>query len=83
MMDPETSRALRRLGNEVKESVPIVLRGVARSGKRIPRRLYSATVRGCKSLISRVREWNAAPEGRKALVTQLSRVRLRSPIYKA
>ena len=82
MMDPETSRALRRLQKEVKESVPIVLRGLASSGKSIPRRLYSATVRGCKSLISRVKEWNAAPGGRKALVSQLSRVRLRSPIYK-
>jgi len=82
MMDPETSRALRRLQKEVKESVPIVLRGLASSGKRIPRRLYSAAVRGCKSLVSRVREWNAAPGGRKALVSQLSRVRLRSPIYK-
>jgi hypothetical protein len=83
MLDPETSRAWRRLQKEVKESAPIVLRGLASSGKRIPRRLYSAVVRGCKSLTRRVREWDFSPAGRKALVSQLSRVRLRSPIYKA
>jgi len=82
MMDPETSRAWRRLQKEVKENAPIVLRGLASSGKRIPRRLYSAVVRGCKSLVNRAKEWNASPDGRKALVSQLSRVRLRSPIYK-
>ena len=82
-MDPETSRALRRLQKEVKENVPIVLRGLASSGKRIPRRLYSAAVRGCKSLIRRAKEWRPSFGGRKAVVSQLGRVRLRSPIYKA
>jgi len=82
MIDPETKRAWHRLQNEVKEAAPIVLRGLASSGKRLPSRLYHAVVRGCKSLIRRVKEWNSAPEGRKALVSQLSRVRLRSPIYK-
>ena len=82
MLDPETSRAWHRLQKEMKENAPIVLRGLASSGKRVPRRVYSAVVHGCKSLISRVKEWRAAPGGRKALVSQLSRVRLRSPIYK-
>ncbi len=82
MMDPETSRAWRRLQKEIKEDAPIVLRGLASSAKRIPRRLYSAVVRGCKSLTRRAKEWNVSFGGRKALVSQLSRVRLRSPIYK-
>ena len=83
MMDPETSRAWRRLLKEVKENVPIVLRGLASSGKRASRRLYSAVVRGCKSLTRRAREWRPSLGDRKALVSRLSRVRLRSPIYKA
>jgi len=82
MLDPEAKRAWHRLGKEVKDNVPVVLRGLASSGKRLPSRVYKATVRGCKFLITCVREWNAAPGGRKALVSQLSRVRLRSPIYK-
>ena len=83
MMDPETSRAWRRLQKEVKENAPIVLRGLAKSGKRIAGRLYSAVVRGCKSFTRRSREWATSFGSRKALVAQLSRVRLRSPIYKA
>ena len=83
MLDPETKRAWHRLRGEVKENTPIVLRGLASSGKRLPSRLYHAVVRGCKSLIRRVRAWDLSPSGRKALVSQLSRVRLRSPIYKA
>jgi hypothetical protein len=83
MLDPETGRAWRRLQKEIKENAPIVLRGLASSGKRIARRLYSAMVRGCKSLARRVRELDFSPAGRKALVSQLARVRLRSPIYKA
>jgi hypothetical protein len=82
MIDPETSRAWRRLLKEVREDAPIVLRGLASSGKRISHRLYSAVVRGCKSLTRRAKEWNVSFGGRKALVSQLSRVRLRSPIYK-
>lgn len=82
MLDPETKRAWQRVRNEVKENAPIVLRGLASSGKRLPSKLYHAVVRGCKSLTRRAREWNTAPGGRKALVSQLSRVRLRSPIYK-
>ena len=82
-MDPETSRAWRRLLKEVKDNTPIVLRGVASSGKRLPRKVYAAVVRGCKSLIGRARGWDLSPGGRKAMVSQLSRVRLRSPIYKA
>ena len=82
MLDPETSRAWRWLLKEVKENAPIVLRGLASSGKHISRRLYSAVVRGCKSLPRRAREWGASFGGRKAIVAQLSRVRLRSPIYK-
>ena len=82
MLDPETSRAWHRLGKEVRENTPIVLRGLARSGKHASRRLYSAVVRGCQSLPRRAREWGASFGGRKALVAQLSRVRLRSPIYK-
>lgn len=83
MLDPETSRALRRLQKEVRENAPIVLRGLASSGKHASRRLYSAVVRGCKSLPRRAKEWRVSFRGRKALVAQLSRVRLRSPIYKA
>jgi hypothetical protein len=82
MIDPETKRAWHRLRKEVKENAPIVLRGLASSGKRIPRRLYSAVVRGCKSLIRSGKEWNVSPSGRKALVARLARFRLRSPIYK-
>lgn len=82
MLDPETSRAWRRLRREVKENAPIVLRGLASSGMRISRRLYSAAVRGCKSLMQRAKEWNLSLGCRRALVAQLSRVRLRSPIYK-
>lgn len=82
MLDPETKRAWQRLREEVKENGPIVLRGLASSGKRLPSRLYNAVVRGCKSLTRRAKEWNASPGGRKAMVAQLSRVRLRSPIYK-
>lgn len=79
MIDPETKRAWQRLQKEMKENAPIVLRGLASSGKHLPSRLYSAVVRGCKSLARRAREWNVASGG---LVSQLSRVRLRSPIYK-
>ncbi len=81
-MDPETKRAWRRLQREVRENTPIVLRGIASSGKRMSQKLYSAAVRGFKSLISRAKEWELPFRSRKALVTQLSRVRLRSPIYK-
>jgi len=45
-------------------------------------KLYSAAVRGFKSLTSRAKEWELPFRSRKMLVTQLSRVRLRSPIYK-
>jgi len=45
-------------------------------------KLYSAAVRGFKSLTSRAKDWELPFRSRKALVTQLSRVRLRSPIYK-
>jgi len=82
MLDPETKRAWRRLLREVRENVPIVLRGLASSGKQIPRKLYSAVIRGYKSLTRRAREIDVHFGGRKALVAQLSRVRLRSPIYK-
>ncbi len=81
-MDSETKRAWRRLQKEVRENAPIVLRGLASSGKRISQRLYSAAVRGYKSWISRAKEWEVSFGGSKALVSQLSRVRLRSPIYK-
>jgi len=81
-MDPETKRAWRRLTREVRESTPIVLRGLAGSGRRMPRKVYSAVVRGIKSLTSRSKEWEASL-GRRALISQLARVRLRSPIYKA
>ncbi len=81
-MDPETKRAWHRLQKEVRENAPIVLRGLASSGKRISQRLYSAVVRGYKSLTSRAKDWEVSFGGRKALVSQLSRVRLRSPIYK-
>ena len=81
-MESETKRAWRRLQKEVRENAPIVLRGLASSGKRISQRLYSAVVRGYKSWISRAKEWEVSFGGRKALVSQLTRVRLRSPIYK-
>jgi len=38
-MDPETKRAWRRLTREVRESTPIVLRGLTSEGKQIPRKL--------------------------------------------
>ena len=82
MMDPETKRAWHRMRNEVKENAPIVLRGLASSGKHAARKLYSSVVRGSKSLIRRVKERDLHFGGRRALVAQLSRVRLRSPIYK-
>ena len=82
-MDPETKRAWHRMRKEVKENAPIVLRGLASSGRRLLSGLYNAVVRGCKSLARRAKEWDFSPSGRKALVSQLSRVRLRSPIYKA
>jgi hypothetical protein len=81
-MDPETKRAWRRLVREVRENIPIVVRGLASSGKRMPGKVYSAVVRGFKSLTSRTKEWESPFRSRKALVAQLSRVRLRSPIYK-
>ncbi len=81
-MDPETKRAWRRLQKEIRENAPIVLRGLASSGKRITQRLYSAVVRGCKSLTDRAKEWELPFGDRKTLVSQLARVRLRSPIYK-
>jgi len=81
-MDPETKRAWRRLIREVRESTPIVVRGVASEGKQIPRKLYSALVRGFKSLTNRAKEWELPFGDRKTLVAQLARVRLRSPIYK-
>ena len=82
-MDPETKRAWRRLQKEVRENAPIVLRGLASSGKRMPPELYSALVRGFKSLINRTRGWELPFADAKTLVSQLARVRLRSPIYKA
>jgi len=48
----------------------------------MPQALYSAVVRGCKSLMSSAKEWELHFGDRKTLVAQLSRVRLRSPIYK-
>ena len=81
-MDPETKRAWRRLIREVRENTPIVVRGLATEGKRMPRRLYSALVRGFRSLTGRAKQWELPFGDRKTLVTQLSRVRLRSPIYK-
>ena len=82
-MDPETKRAWRRLTREVRENTPIVLRGLASEGKQVPRKLYSAVVRGCKSLSSRIRESEVPLSGGRALVSRLARVRLRSPINKA
>jgi hypothetical protein len=82
-MDPETKRAWRRLTREVRENTPIVLRGLASDGKRMPGKVYSAVVRRIKSLTSRAKEWETSLGGRRALVSQLARVRLRSPIYKA
>ena len=81
-MDPETKRAWRRLLREVREDTPIVVRGLASSGKRMPRKLYSAFVRGFKSLTSRAKEWELPFGDRKTLASHLARVRLRSPIYK-
>ncbi len=81
-MDPETKHAWRRLLREVREDTPIVLRGLANAAWRVPRKLSSAVVRGWRSLGSRVKEWEVPIGDRKALVTQLSRVRPRSPIYK-
>ncbi len=81
-MDPETKRAWRRLLKEVREDTPIVARGLASEGKQIPRKLYSAVVRGFRSLTSRAKEWELPFGDGKTLVTKLSRVRLRSPIYK-
>jgi hypothetical protein len=81
-MDPETKRAWRRLLREVREDTPIVVRGLASEGKQMPRKLYSALVRGFRSLTHRVKEWESSLGGRRALVSQLARVRLRSPIYK-
>jgi len=81
-MDPETKRAWRRLQKEVRENTPIVLRGLASSGKHLPRKLYSAVVHSFKSLTSRAKEWELPFGDRKTLVSQLARVRLRSPIYK-
>ncbi len=81
-MDPETKRAWRRLQKEIRENTPIVLRGLASSGKRMLQKLYSAVVSGFKSLTSRAKEWELPFGDRKTLVSQLARVRLRSPIYK-
>jgi hypothetical protein len=81
-MDPETKRAWRRLLGEVREDMPIVVRGLASSRKQMPRKLYSALVRGFRSLTNRAKEWELPFGDRKTLAAQLSRVRLRSPIYK-
>src|SRR5439155_6526692 len=62
------------------DALPIfVLRGLASSGKRMPGKVYSAVVRGLKSLTSRAKEWELPFSDSKALVSQLARVRLRSP----
>jgi len=82
-MDPETKRAWRRLHREITEDTPVVLRGLASSAKRMPRKLYAAAVRRCKSMVNRIKGWELPVGDWKALVSQLSRVRLRSPIYKA
>lgn len=81
-MDPETKQALRKLQEELKENAPIVLRGLAAEGKRLAQSSYTAVVRGYKSLIGRAKDWEARTGGGRTLVAQLSRVRLRSPIYK-
>ncbi len=81
-MDPETKRAWRRLLREVREDTPIVVRGLASAGKQMPRKLYSAVIRGFRSLTGRAKQWELPFGDRKTLVAQLSRVRLRSPIYK-
>jgi len=81
-MDPETKRAWRRLQKEVRENTPVVLRGLASSGKQMPGKVYSAVVRSFNTLASRAKEWALPCGDRKALVSQLARVRLRSPIYK-
>ena len=82
-MDPETKRAWRRLQREITEDTPIVLRGLASSAKRMPRKIYSAAIRGFKSIVNRAKAWEWTFGDGKTLVSQLSRVRLRSPIYKA
>jgi len=81
MIDPETSRAFRRLMKEIREDVPVVVRGLAISGKRLARKIYSETIRRSKSLLRSAKGWEVH-FGRKTLVSRLSRVRLRSPIYK-
>lgn len=83
MFDSETSRAWHRLQKETRENVPILVRGLARSVRRAPRKVYSAVIRGCKSLARRAKGWDLALGGRKALGSRLARLRLRSPIYKA
>jgi hypothetical protein len=82
MIDSETKRAWRRLRKEVRENAPVVLRGLASSAKRIPGRIYSVAVRCSESLARRVKAWDVSFSGRKAVISRLSRVRLRSPIYK-
>lgn len=82
-MDPETKRAWRRLHREITEDTPVVLRGLASSAKRMPQKIYSAAIRSFKSLTNRAKAWEWSFGDRKTLVSQLSRVRLRSPIYKA
>ena len=82
-MDPETKRAWRRLYREITEDTPIVLRGLARSAKRMPRKILSAAIRGFRSTTNRAKAWEWSFGDRKTLVSQLPRVRLRSPIYKA
>lgn len=82
MLDSETTRAWRKLQREVRENVPIILRGLASLAKRVPRKAYSSAVRSSKSFIRRAKGWEIGSGSRKALGSQLSRVRLRSPIYK-
>ena len=82
-MDPETKRAWHRLQREVRENTPIVLRGLASSAKRFPRNAYSTAARGFKSLARRAKEWEMPFGARKPLISRPSRVRLRSPIYRA
>ena len=82
-MDPETKRAWHRLHREITEDTPIVLRGLASWAKRMPRKIYSAAVRGFKSMTNRAKEWESPIGDGKTLISWLSRVRLRSPIYKA
>jgi len=82
-MDPETKRAWHRLQREVRENTPIVLSGLASSARRFPRKAYSAAARGLKSLARRSKECELPFHGRKPLSSRLTRVRLRSPIYRA